>query len=113
MYSATCSQCKKVIRAKTRANLLNALRKHLWKYHEAWMRRRIKAGRAKAGGNPAVLRMLRDFATGDFIPKYKEYKRAQYEVLKPVLDIISKHMPPPVQVAWKVVDKSADIVFKK
>lgn len=113
MFSATCSQCKKVIRAKTRANLLNALRKHLWGFHEAWMRKRIKAGRAKTGNNPAVLRLLRDFATGDFIPGYKVYKRAQYEMLKPTLDIVAKHMPAPMQIAWKVVDKTADIVFKK
>lgn len=77
------------------------------------MIKRIKAGKAKAGGNPPVLGLLRDLATGDFIPSYKKYKRAHYEVLKPTLDILAKHLPPPMQVAWKAVDKLADIIYKK
>ena len=113
MYSAVCSQCKMKFRAKTRTLLLSKLRKHLWKYHRAWMIRRIKAGRTKDGGNPAIVRLLRDLATGDFIPGYKKYKRAQYEALKPALDILAKHLPPPMQVAWKAVDKLADIIYIK
>lgn len=113
MYSAVCSRCKKKFRSKTRTMLLSRLRKHLWKFHRAWMISRIKAGRAKDGGNPAVLRLLRDLATGDFIPGYKKYKRSQYELLKPVLDILAKHLPPAMQVAWKVVDKLADTIYKK
>jgi len=73
---------------------------------------RIKAGRSKEGGNPTVLRILRDLATGDFIPGYKKYKRAHYEALKPTLDILAKHLPQPMQVAWKVVDKLADVIYK-
>jgi len=76
------------------------------------MIRRIKAGKAQDGGNPVIVRLLRDLATGDFIPGYKKYKRAQYEALKPALDILSKHMPPAMQVAWKVVDKLADKIYK-
>ncbi|MBA7551551.1 hypothetical protein ES705_44095 [subsurface metagenome] len=77
------------------------------------MIRRIKAGKASVGGNPAVVRLLRDLATGDFIPGYKKYKREQYETLKPALDILAKHMPPPIQVAWKVVDRMADTIYRK
>jgi len=73
---------------------------------------RIKAGRAGADGNPAIVRLLRDLATGDFIPGYKKYKRTQYEFLKPALDILAKHLPPPMQVAWKAVEKLADLIFK-
>ena len=76
------------------------------------MIKRIKAGKSKDGGNPVIVRLLRDLATGDFIPGYKKYKRAQYEVLKPALDILSKHMPPAMQVAWKVVDKLADKIYR-
>jgi len=112
MYSATCSRCKTKFRAKTRATLLKKLRDHLWKYHRAWMISRIKAGRASDGGNPAIVRLLRDLATGDFIPSYKKYKRAQYEFLKPALDILAKHLPLPMQVAWKTVEKFADLIYK-
>lgn len=112
MYSATCSQCKKKFRARTRTKLLSVLRKHLWKDHRAWMIRRIKAGKSKDGGNPVIVRLLRDLSTGDFIPGYKKYKRANYEALKPALDILAKHLPPAMQVAWKAVDKLADIIYK-
>jgi len=112
MYAAICSQCKAKLRAKTRVALLSALRKHLWKFHRAWMIKRIKAGRANPDGNPDIVRLLRDLATGDFIPGYKKYKRAQYEALKPALDILAKHLPPAMQIAWKVVDKLADKIYK-
>jgi len=52
-------------------------------------------------------------ATGDFIPGYKKYKRAHYEALKPALDILAKHLPPAMQVAWRAVDKLADVIYKK
>lgn len=112
MYSATCSQCGQKFRAKTRTTLLSKLRKHLWDKHRAWMIKRIKAGRSDEKGNPAVVRLLRDLATGDFIPGYRKYKRAQYEALKPALDIVAKFMPPPIQTAWKVVDKLADKIYR-
>ena len=113
MYSATCSQCKVKFRARTRTRLLEVMREHLWKYHRAWMIKRMKAGKVKAGGNPSVVGLLRDLATGDFIPGYKKYKRDTYEALKPALDILAKHLPPPMQTSWKVVDKMADQIFKQ
>ena len=113
MLSATCSRCKRVFRARTRTALLVAIRKHQWKEHRAWILGRIKAGKAKTGGNPPIVGLLRDLATGDFIPGYKKYKRDTYVALKPALDILVKHLPPPVQTSWKVVDKMADQIFKK
>jgi len=112
MYSATCSQCGVKIRAKTRNAMLSKLCRHRWKLHRAWLIKRIKAGRGKAGGNPPVVGLLRDLATGDFIPGYKKYKRDTYEVLKPALDILAKHLPLPMQAAWKTVDKLADLFYK-
>ncbi len=112
MYSAVCSQCKKKFRAVTRKSLLSKMRIHQWKEHRAWLVRRIKAGRSPVGSNPEVLRLLRDLATGDFIPAYKKYRRSQYELLKPTLDIIAKHMPLPAQTAWQVVDGLAERIFK-
>ena len=47
-YHAKCSQCGRGFRANTRSELLRKLRKHLWRYHEDWMKRRIKAGLKKA-----------------------------------------------------------------
>ncbi|MBA7709298.1 hypothetical protein ES703_118212 [subsurface metagenome] len=112
MYTAVCSQCKAKFRAKTRTKLLSVLRKHLWKLHRAWMIKRIKAGKAKAVGNPNIVGLLRDLATGDFIPGYKKYKRDTYLALKPALDILAKHMPPAMQVAWKLVDTLAERIYK-
>ncbi len=112
MYSATCSQCKRTFRAKTKSRLLIVISKHRWKEHRAWMAKRVKAGRAKTGGNPPVVGLLRDLATGDFVPGYKKYKRDTYEVLKPALDILAKHLPLPMQAAWKTVDKLADFIYR-
>ncbi len=113
MYTAICSRCKLKMRAYTRSKLLSVLREHLWKKHRAWMVSRIKAGKAKAVGNPSIVGLLRDLATGDFIPGYKKYKRSHYEALKPALDILSKHLPPVMQAAWKAVDRLADIIYTK
>jgi len=78
------------------------------------MVQRIKAGQAKAAaGNPGVVGLLKDLGSGDFIPGYKKYKRAQYEALKPALDVLTKHLPEPVKVSWEIVDRMADIIFKK
>lgn len=51
-YHAKCSQCGRGFRANTRSELLRKLRKHLWRFHADWMKRRIKLGlkRAKAKG---------------------------------------------------------------
>lgn len=112
MYTATCSQCKEELRAMTRPNLLEKLRKHLWSKHRNWMVKRIKAGRSGSKDNPVVLRLLRDLASGDFIPSYKAYKRENYERLKPTLDILAPLLPKEIQLAWKVVDKLAEKIYK-
>jgi hypothetical protein len=46
-YQAKCSQCGQGFSAPTRTELLEKLRKHLWKEHRDWMIRRIKAGQRK------------------------------------------------------------------
>lgn len=43
-----CSRCGKRFSGATRAEALDKMRKHLWKYHDEWMRGRIKAGQRKA-----------------------------------------------------------------
>lgn len=43
-----CSRCGKRFSGSTRAEALDKMRKHLWKYHEEWMVGRIKAGQRKA-----------------------------------------------------------------
>jgi len=116
-YKATCSRCGMTLRRRTRTELLSAMRKHLWKFHRAWMIARIKAGRKEAGNpgsnNPHVLKLLQDLVTGDFIPGYKRYKRRHYEVLKPMLDKVAPFMPEPIQLAWKMVDRLADRIYSK
>ncbi|MBA7551901.1 hypothetical protein ES705_44452 [subsurface metagenome] len=43
-YHAKCSRCGLGFRANTKSEMLSKLRKHLWRKHEDWMKRRIKAG---------------------------------------------------------------------
>lgn len=48
LMTAKCSRCGKGFRAETKGDLLNRIRTHMWKEHEDWMRRRVKAGLRKA-----------------------------------------------------------------
>ncbi len=113
LYKLSCSRCKWTCRRKTRGEALSAMRKHQWKYHRAWLLGRMKTADKDSANNPHVLRLLQDLVTGNFIPGYRVYKRKHYEILKPVLDKLSPFMPPAIQVAWKGIDKLADIMYGK
>lgn len=41
---AKCSQCNYVARGVTRSEVLNKIRKHMWKEHADWMKKRIRKG---------------------------------------------------------------------
>lgn len=45
---AKCSRCGRTFRSKTKGENLNKIRTHMYKEHEDWMKRRIKAGLRKA-----------------------------------------------------------------
>jgi len=101
------------LKRRTRSELLSALRKHLWGKHSAWMKSRIKAGKAKAANNPGVIALMRDIVTGDVIPGYRKYKRSHYLAIKPIMDVLVEYLPPQVKGAWLVVDKLADKLYPK
>ncbi len=54
-YHAKCSQCGRGFRANTRSELLAKLRKHLWRFHADWMKRRIKLGLKRAKKKAGVM----------------------------------------------------------
>ena len=65
--TAKCSRCQRVFRADKQGDLLNLIRKHMWKEHADWMKRRIKLGLRKrkkslAYGNPDVASFSRALA---------------------------------------------------
>jgi hypothetical protein len=74
---------------------------------------RMKSTDKDTLNNPHVLRLLQDLVTGDFIPGYRRYKRKHYEILKPVLDKLSPFMPIEIQLAWRGIDKLADMLYTK
>ncbi|MBA7587392.1 hypothetical protein ES708_29421 [subsurface metagenome] len=64
-YTAKCHQCGKTFRRKTRAELLSAMRTHLWKEHRAWMIARIKAGKRSVElNNPSVQDLMQAVGKG-------------------------------------------------
>jgi len=65
-YHATCSQCGKKFYAHTRKELLEKLRKHIWRNHADWMRKRIKAGLRKRKQANATQRILIDSPGNSF-----------------------------------------------
>ena len=114
MYVAKCSQCPRRFRRHTRSELLNAIRKHMWKSHATWMRRRIKQGLVKSKDNPhTALSLIRDIITGDIIPGYSGYKRKHYEAVRPVMEAIYRFLPPNIQAGWKLVDAVARRLYIK
>jgi len=77
------------------------------------MRKRIKAGLARAKSNPHTpLTLLRDIFTGDIIPGYSGYKKAQYEAVRPVMEAIYRFLPAPIQASWQLVDKLTRRLYK-
>lgn len=100
-------------RRESRSELLNVLRKHLWNKHRAWMIARIKAGKAKGRSNPHTpLTLIRDIITGNIVPGYSGYKKAQYDAVRPIMQAIVSKLPPYAQSLWKVVDEVARRVYK-
>lgn len=112
LLTAKCSKCPAKFRRKTKGELLEAIRKHLWHDHKAWMVSRIKAGKAKAG-NPAPARLLKDIISGDVIPKYRDYKRHQHEALKPIMELLMPYLPSNIQAGWMFIDKVAEKAYRK
>lgn len=69
-YKAKCSQCGKTFSADTRTELLSLIRKHMWKLHEAWMKRRIKSGlkkRKQATTNPNLATALKSVLSPSWV----------------------------------------------
>ena len=65
--TAKCSRCQRVFRADKQRDLLNLIRKHMWKEHADWMKRRIKSGLRKrkktmGHGNPDIAAFSRTLA---------------------------------------------------
>ena len=110
MYTAVCSQCEEEFRARTRTKLLSKIRKHIWKEHESWMKRRIKAGKDGSQDNPT----LQDFTTAlkgapaRAIAIYKDMTEAQYRYTKGIMDAVEHLLPLEVQASWKIIEAIHD-----
>ena len=95
LFKAKCSQCGRVFRRRTRTDLLNAIRKHMWKLHADWMRRRIKRGVLKKrkadalspADNPVWLKAL---LSGIFPPANIPTIVADYKAMTPEQKTTSK-----------------------
>lgn len=76
---AKCSQCGRTFRADTRGELLSLVRKHMWKAHDEWMRRRIKTGLRKS-------KKQRNNVLGFVVPKNHAPGNPFAETLKKILN---------------------------
>ena len=110
LYKAECSQCAEIFRARSRTKLLHKIRKHIWKEHESWMKRRIRKGKSTAADNPN----FQDFVTAlkdspaRAISIYKDFSEAQYRYSKKVLDVMEPVLPVEVRTAWKIIEAIHD-----
>lgn len=114
MYKATCSQCAEELRARTRTKLLSKVRKHIWKEHESWMKRRIKAGKDRSKDNPTLQDMVVALkgAPERAIAIYKSMTEAQYRYTKGVMDVMEQVLPIEVTASWKIIEAIHDQIGK-
>lgn len=100
LYLATCSQCGVKFRRRTRTELLSAIRKHVWKFHRAWMIKRIKAGRHD--DNPGLIAILSAVllgveAVGGIL---KLAKKKRIEDAHGVVTVLTPVLPKNVVTIW-------------
>ena len=110
LYKAVCSQCGEIFRARSRTKLLQKVRKHIWKEHAGWMKRRIKAGRQASLDNPSEQDLITALTEGprSAIRVYKRMTEIQYRHMKRVMDAIETLLPVEARVAWKAVEAIHD-----
>lgn len=116
LYKAKCSQCGRVLRRRSRTELLSALRKHLWKEHRNWMIARLKAGKRTAEAtNPSVQDLIQAIQKGSAragIAVARLMTEARYQQVKKVMDAVSPMLPLKAQLAWEGTEAAHDI-YKK
>ncbi|GAH95346.1 unnamed protein product [marine sediment metagenome] len=116
MYTAKCSQCGQRFRAYERADLLQRIRKHMWKEHRKWMLARMKAGRLAGGpGNPTVGMVLTAVAQG--IPValalIRLVKKPRWNRLGEAVNAFEPYMKPETRTAWQAIKAIKDIDIRQ
>ncbi len=100
LYLAKCSQCGQKFRRKTRTELLSAIRKHIWKFHRAWMIKRIKAGRKE--DNPGLIAILSAVLLGieAVTAILRLAKKKRVEDVHSVVTVLTPVLPKNVVTVW-------------
>jgi len=86
LFTAKCSRCGKGFRDESKGGLLNKIRTHMWKFHEDWMKRRVKRGLRNAKklkqelGNPPWLTAI---LSGIFPPAAIPSIKSEYQAMTP------------------------------
>ncbi|MBA7586764.1 hypothetical protein ES708_28769 [subsurface metagenome] len=115
-FKAKCGQCGRQFRRTTRAELLQAMHKHQWKEHRAWMITRIKAGRRNAElDNPSIQDLMQAVSKGSSragIAVAKLMTEQRYQQVKKVMDAVQPMLPLKGQLAWEGIEAAHDI-YKK
>ncbi len=100
LYLATCSQCGAKFRRKTRTELLSAIREHVWKFHRAWMIKRIKAGQKE--DNPGLIAILSAVLLGieAVTAILRLAKKKRVEDVHSVVTVLTPVLPKNVVTVW-------------
>jgi len=115
MYQARCSQCGARFRRGSRAELLGALREHLWKKHRGWMLSRMKAGK-KNSTNPSIQDLVAAVRTGSVrsaLGVRRLMSSNRYQQAKKVMDAVEPMLPEPARLAWRAIEAVSDVFLKK
>lgn len=96
-YKAKCSRCERKFTADSRGELLDKLRKHLWKDHATWMRNRIKRGlkkRREKLANPIAFKtalghIFPPARAGEMVETYKNMSPKEREFAKNAVRLLT------------------------
>ncbi|MBA7549535.1 hypothetical protein ES705_42022 [subsurface metagenome] len=113
---ATCSICGLVIRSRkstkgtAKANLLKAIRKHMWSRHRNTMISRIKAGKRRSKNNPVNLEMIKAIQSGsrEALETFKRLTEKQYQIVKKLMDALEPILPEETKTIWKFLEITHD-----
>ncbi len=116
MWTAKCSQCDHRFRSYSRTDMLANIRKHMWKFHEKWMKARMKAGRLAGGpGNPTTGMVMTALAQGIPIAMalIRLVRKPRWGRLETAVSSFEPYMKPEMRAAWQSVKSIKQIDIRR
>ena len=107
LYTLRCSQCKTAVRATSRTEGLQRMRRHQWKEHRAWLITKIKAGQRRRSERPGVQTVLQGILQKDVgNPSIALPDRRQWALIETIINLVLPYLPPDIQGYWRAIQST-------